>query len=301
MTRRSVPRLLAGCLACFVAGTLAGAWIAAPAQRPEEAPVVAGPRPPALPAREASETSSRRLARHREQTAEAHRWETMPVSQFPHELEALSRGFGTAQTIHRLLQQWAQRDAAGYAAYLVDHGDRLPIELGTSEYCIHEELIHALIPRAPAAAIAVLKDCPDLEDSDLWTCAESWRKKSPDTFAQLLTALGDRLAAESPGRGWWRTHDPVSLLPLFDQLPPGPALRDLAADGVSHFLEDPSADLTQASAWWHQLPAEYQSVAAEAFSESSGESEDTERTRALARALGLPAPGPAEKDAGNEP
>lgn len=288
MSRRSVPRLLAGCLVCFVAGTLAGAWIAAPSQRPSEAPVVAGPRPPALPARDASETSSRRMARHRERTAEVRHWETMPVSQFPHELEALCRGFGTGQTIHRLLMQWAQRDAAGYAAYLVGHGHRLPIELGTSEYWIHEELIDALIPQDPAAAIAVLKDCPDLEGHVLWTCAESWRKKFPDTFPQLLAALGDRLAAKSPGRGWWARHDPTPLLPLFDQLPPGPALRDLAADGVTYFFENQSADLTQASDWWRRLPADCQSAAAEAFREIPGHSEATERTRALAHALGLP-------------
>lgn len=299
MIRGSARRLLAGCLACFAIGTLAGAWIAAPAQQPAEAPVVAGPRPPALLAREGSGTSSRRLARHRERAAEAHRWETMPVSQFPHELEALSRGFGTAQTIHRLLQQWAQGDAAGYAAYLIDHGDRLPIELGTGQYCIHGELINTLLPRDPAAAIAVLKDCPDLEGSDLWSCAESWRKKSPDTFPQLLAALGDRLAAESPGRGWWVRHDPTTLLPLFDQLPPGPALRDLAADGVSHFLEDPSADLSRASAWWRQVPAEYQSVAAEAFNDISRKSEHTERTRSFARALGLPEPEAATRSADN--
>ena len=53
-------------------------------------------------------------------------------------------------------------------------------------------------------------------------------------------------------------------------------------------LEDPSADLSQASAWWRQVPAEYQSVAAEAFHDISRKSEDTERTRSFARALGLP-------------
>ena len=295
MIRTSKHGLLAGCLACFVAGTLAGAWFAAPAERPEAAPVVARPRPPTVLAREAP---SRRLARHREQTAEAHRWQTMPVSQFPHELEALTRGFGGAEAIHRLLKQWAQRDAAGYAEYIIDHGSRPPIELGTRHYSIHGELINALIPQDPDAAVTVLKDCPDLDDFELWGCADSWRNKFPETFPRLLAALGDRLAAESPGRGWWRNHDPVGLLPLFEQLLPGPAMHDLAADGVSYFLESPSADITQASTWWQRLPAECQAAAAKAFRDISKRSADTERTSALARELGLPEPETVEKDAG---
>jgi hypothetical protein len=284
---RSATFRRASCAVVF-AGSMAAAWLWSSPANPVSTDTAAASLPKPAPVGHAARNPiSRRLSSHRSALARAQRWEMMPITEFPAALEALAADADHKDAIQALLKVWARRDSDGYTRFVLERGFRLVSRNSNRHLNLANPLLEHLVNANPNAA-ADLMDRLAGNHEELWGFVEIWRREAPEQMPYLLSRLGDRLSAQSPGRYHWQSSDPLALLPLVQQLQPGPTLNDLVRDGLFYYLDEEDADVTEAGTWLGQLPGELQSKVVTQLCRRQDPEVKPDRLRTVAAAMGVP-------------
>ena len=209
---------------------------------------------------------------------------TMDPAEFPTLIENILREGSDSLTVFRIAELWMERDLDGYLAW---------IKKSSGNFLMREQGIHLGLSGTLITKIA--KEDPRLA----WEIAAeipgvNRERKQMDILFKLLDQdpslalelVRENLRELSMRHSWMWDADPIKLIPVVNELLPGPSRDEIISGNVGEYLNKTAKGkkLKQAKRWFDQLSPEIQQHALrnlERYAISNPEGEKYEKLRKL--------------------